>query len=351
MKKPLIIAAEKIIDGQGGLSRCQALEARIRSSGIEPRCLTIDPLRTDWHSALQADHFRSGCGPLDALASAQALIVEQGVEAVVISGEDALKSGYSRTERLRLMSIYGDEYPLTAAYDALAGHFIRRQGVSESLFRLCAEKLFENYSRSFLALGHSIEDLPDKRWFDPITARFRGVDCANPMVDFCGRLLLVSEDLASKLAIPSDQCVAVSGIDVQHLDGDGEAYLDEISSYQHLQQAYRNCCAQAGIDFAARFRDHQALLEVYSCYPVVPMAFMLCSGLIADLEQLPGFLNDYPVTVTGGMNLARGPWNNPALNGLISCYQQLQCSPLRLAAVHGNGGLGYRQGVAILQQQ
>jgi hypothetical protein len=52
--------------------------------------------------------------------------------------------------------------------------------------------------------------------------------------------------------------------------------------------------------------------------------------------------------------------NNPALNGLITLYHRL-CNDsadsevavddeLTLGLVHGNGGLGYRQGVGILEK-
>jgi hypothetical protein len=49
------------------------------------------------------------------------------------------------------------------------------------------------------------------------------------------------------------------------------------------------------------------------------------------------------------MNLARGAWNNPALNGLITMYQRMSEGDESIGLVHGNGGLGYRQGVAILE--
>ena len=49
-------------------------------------------------------------------------------------------------------------------------------------------------------------------------------------------------------------------------------------------------------------------------------------------------------------NIARAPWNNPALNAVIAMYETLcaRSAPATVGAVHGNGGLGYRQGVAIL---
>ena len=91
-----------------------------------------------------------------------------------------------------------------------------------------------------------------------------------------------------------------------------------------------------------------ALLEVYTCYPVVPMGFLLAAEMIASVEQMPAFLERYEVTVTGGMNLAGAPWNNPALHALIAMYKKMKSSPHRYGAVHGNGGLGFGQGVAIL---
>ncbi|CAN5456015.1 hypothetical protein BH10PLA1_BH10PLA1_04670 [soil metagenome] len=65
----------------------------------------------------------------------------------------------------------------------------------------------------------------------------------------------------------------------------------------------------------------------------------------------PALLAEHPVTIGGGMNIARAAWNNPALNGLIAMYETLDADSTATAgAVHGNGGLGYRQGVAILEK-
>ena len=66
------------------------------------------------------------------------------------------------------------------------------------------------------------------------------------------------------------------------------------------------------------------------------------------MEEISEFLNEHTITVTGGMNLARAPWNNPALNGLITMYHRLCSGTETYGMVHGNGGLGYRQGVALV---
>lgn len=353
MSTTLIISAAKTIDDDGCQHACLQLEASIKALGLTLTELVIDPLRTDWHSPLEPNHFRSGCGPIEALSAAQRLIAA-GAPAVVISGQDDLRSGYARDERLRLMAVYGDDYPLTQAYNELAERFIHRHGADATLFQQLAHHLFENYKCSYrhvIADTLAAEQLPDPRWYQHITPLFRGVDCANPLVDFDGRILLCSEQLAAQLAIPAHQQVEVSGVGLGLLPNDGKDHVDEIVSYSHLETAYRDACAAAQINFAERFRQGDALLEAYTCYPVVPMAFLLASGLVDMLDDIPAFLAQHRITITGGMNLAKGPWNNPALNSLIDMYHRLCDSDSTLGAVHGNGGLGYKQGVAILQRR
>lgn len=350
MSRALIVAAAKTLDEVGSQHHCRELEDRIADLGLKVHPLVIEPLSADWNSPEPENHFRSGCAPIEALARARQLI-GQGQDAVLISGEDRLKSGYSREERRRLMAVYGEEYPLTEAYNDLATHFLKLHEGDEAQFHRLAHCLFENYKLSYrhaLADDYSPDLLPDERWHRPLTSLFRGVDCANPLVDFSGRLLICSESLAAELGVGSGETIEIRAVGLGRLDGDGRDHIEHIARYDHLRRAYRDCCCDAGIDFAERFRTGEALLEVYSCYPVVPMAFLLASGLVDVLEEMPAFLERHSITVTGGMNLARGPWNNPALNALITMHHRLLEGPERIGMVQGNGGLGYRQGVAML---
>ena len=346
MNHAVIIAADKIADQQGSLAHCHQREAQLHAQGIQPRELVIDPLASDWHSPLAKDHFRSGCAPVEALARARNLILD-GEPAVVISGIDALKTGYDRQERHQRMAIYGEDYPITQAYDELAQEFIRHQGIDHSQFEGLARQLFDNYSQTYQSQSGG-QPMPSEKWFNKVTPLFRGVDCANPLVDFEGRVLICNADLARQLAVPAEEQVVVEGVGLGLLPGDGPDYLTDIAGYDHLKQACDDASDQAGINFSRQFLTGNALLEAYTCYPVVPMALLLAAGLVDELSQLPGFLARHPITVTGGMNLSRAPWNNPALNGLISMYHQLRQGGAPLGAVHGNGGLGYRQGLAIL---
>ncbi len=350
MSRALIISAAKTLDNIGSMSHCLELEQQIEALNQPIRVLHIDPLRTDWHSPEQDDHFRSGCAPIEALARAKQLI-EQGLPAVLICGEDDIKTGYARHQRLQQMAVYGDDQPLTEAYTELAKRFLSNHAIDEATFRELAHALFDNYSLSYRnALNDDFapELMPNERWHKPITSLFRGVDCANPMVDFKGRLLIVSEALAQQLQCPADAMLEIKAVGLSRLEADGPEQIDRIAQYDHLRQAYQQCCQQAEVDFAERFKQGDALLEAYTCYPVVPMAFLLASGLVDLLEQIPSFLQQHSITVTGGMNLARAAWNNPALNALVSIHHALLDGDEQLAMVHGNGGLGYRQGVALI---
>jgi hypothetical protein len=351
MATALIIAAAKVEDGQGQLNDVLHLEGRLAQLDINPVQLVIEPLSADWHAPERPGHFRSGCAPLEALADAKRLI-EAGVQAVVISGEDHLKTGYERDERLNKMLVYGPSYPLTQAYTELAQAFSERHDIDGEQFKVLAEALFENHKTSFrYALAENFTEgrLPSKRWHQPITELFRGVDCANPLVDFSGRLLITNHHVADMLAIDTHKRLAIKAVGLSRLAGDGREYLHEIAGYDHLKQAYERACQESGIDFAKCFRAGGALMEAYTCYPVVPMAFLIISGLVDVLDELPEFLAEHSITITGGMNLARGAWNNPALNGLIMMYQRMCEGSENVGLVHGNGGLGYRQGVAILE--
>jgi hypothetical protein len=347
-----IIGAAKQQDEVGSLDQVLLLESQLLQKGITPKYLVIEPLKADWHSAEREHHFRSGCAPIEALAEAKKLI-ENGEDAVVISGEDLIKTGYSREERLSKMAVYGQSYPLTQAYTDLACAFSKNNHITKQQFKEYSSALFENYQMSFrdaLSDAFTPELMPDLRWYKPITDLFRGVDCANPMVDFSGRLLITRADIAEQLGVDKSQWLKVKAVGISRLDGDGQNFITEIARYEHLQQAYQQASDEANIDFVHLFKDGDALLETYTCYPVVPMAFLLASGLVDVLEDIPDFLAEHSITITGGMNLARAAWNNPALNALVVMHKRLCEGPENIGLIHGNGGLGYRQGVAIVER-
>jgi hypothetical protein len=341
MFRVFIVAAAGVQDQQGSLEPLVQAEAQVRAAGLKVDHLVIDPLSAGWDTPLEPGHYRSGCGPLEALAWAHARLREGLAEAVWIGGEDALRTGYTRQEREGWMQIYGEKPSLPEAYTELARHFCGQQGVGLETFRQVRDAIFENCRTQ-------AQDVKvDRRWFENLTPLFRGVDCANPHVDYAGGVLLLRGDLLDCIhaAMPA---VRVLGTGLGFASGDGPEHLRELAAYAHLEAAVREANFQAGLNFAEVFNEGQALMEAYTCYPVVPMAFLLRGGFVRTLEEIPRWLAHHALTLKGGMNLHRAPWNLPALRALVDMTQALQQQPFRIGGVHANGGLGYRQGFVIL---
>lgn len=324
---------------------------QLKDASITPITLTIDPLSTPWTSEQKDNHFRSGCAPIMALEHAYSLI-EQGCHAVIIQADEPLKTGYTREERHQLMAVYDDETTIADLYNDLAMEFINNHQLNEDKFKAISSALFENYQATY---QQHIDDqqahfsLPSEQWFNNVTSLFRGVDCANPLIDFEGKLLICSKEIVEQLAFGSS--IEIVGVNCQQITTVNEVKdLKIICKYNHLITAIEQASIQAKINFSQQFLQGNALLEVYTCYPIVPMAFLQSSGIVNSVAEIPPLLNDYSVTVTGGMNLARAPWNAPSLNALITMAEKLLIGDKEYGLVHGNGGLGYRQGVAILKK-
>ncbi|WP_027849550.1 hypothetical protein [Marinospirillum minutulum] len=343
MHRAFIIASGGCQDGVGSLEALQAVTEQVATAKLKLERLVIDPLSVGWDAPVAKNHYRSGCGPLEALAYAQTQLREGAFDAVLIEGTDAVKTGYPREERQALMEIYGKDYPITEAYTDLARQFCHEQGMTFDQFRHLRDLVFENFRRS--APEKSVDDT----WFQPQTELFRGVDCANPYTDYTGGLLLTREDLLGKFNLPQ-AAIEVAGVGIGYAQGDGVDYLDELATYWHLEKALYYANLEAELNFAEAFNQGKALLEAYTCYPVVPLALLLQGQFVTSWQAIPAWLQKHSLTLKGGMNLNRAPWNLPALRGLIEMTQALATSDKHLGGVQGNGGLGYKQGFAILRR-
>lgn len=343
MHRAFIIASGGCQDGVGSLEALQAAREQVAQAGLKLEHLTIDSLDAGWSTPLAPNHYRSGCGPLEALAYAQTQLREGAFEAVLIEGSDAVKTGYSREERDELTHIYGKNYPIPEAYTDLARHFCREEGMSFDQFRRLRDVLFENYRRS------APDKTVDETWLQAQTELFRGVDCANPYADYTGGLLLVRDDLLGSFDL-TQPAIEVAGVGIGYAQGDGLDYLEELATYWHLEKALYYANLEAGLNFADVFNQGKALLEAYTCYPVVPLALLLHGKFVNSWQALPAWLQQHELTLNGGMNLNRAPWNLPALRALIDMTQALHTHEKYLGGVHGNGGLGYKQGFAILRR-
>jgi len=314
-----IVGAYSSINNSDNTVAKQAFDDQMESlaqQGIVPLTFTIDPLSTPWFSDQQPHHFRSGCAPIMALEQAVELINSGEAAAIIISADEPLKTGYSREQRHDLMAIYEGDESILDWYNKLAVEFSNQQSIDKSLFITLSKQLFSNYQDTYQHLIDADKahfPMPTEQWFNHVTSLFRGVDCANPLVDFSGKLLLCNDETAR--LIGAQECIIVAGVNCQELNTEDERQcLDKIAQYQHLQQAFSVASERANINFKSEFEHKNALLEVYTCYPVVPMAFLLSNGFVNSVQELITWLEKHEITVTGGMNLARAPWNAPTLN-------------------------------------
>ncbi len=355
--QPLIVAADKIVNGVGSLDQINSLEVELlKLIGQDTphktvKHLVIDPLSSGWDTPLEQNHFRSGNGPIEALGQAYELISLGQADAVVIEGRDYLRSEYSRDDRIKLMQIYNN-MDISAAYDLLAQRFIKgfQPPMLQQRFRNLADILFDNYLRTALKRGIDVSTISDSRGHEWLTPLFRLCDCANPYVDFEGKMIVTSEYIAEQLEVAPEKRVKLLGVAVKKLEFDGPDYVETIARYDHLSDAYNGACRIAEINFQTQFHRGNAFLEAYTCFPIVPLAFLLRSGIADSVEDIPRILEEHEITVTGGMGLARAAWNNPALNASIELCNRLVDGDKRYGGVHGNGGLGYSQGFAILER-
>ena len=81
------------------------------------------------------------------------------------------------------------------------------------------------------------------------------------------------------------------------------------------------------------------------------MGFLLSTGMVAEFADIVEFVRDHPLTVTGGLNLAKAPWNNTTLQAFAETNSALltEGAP-RYGGVHSVGALGYLQAFAVLER-
>lgn len=343
----LIAATARVRDGVGTLLEAHSSIERAMKAGLRIRAFRTAPLRQGFGSELPEGMVESACSPMDVIRRAGQLFADREADVVWLEGRDYLASEYSRQERLELVRCLPSGHSHLEGYEMVAEAFCNQRSIDLSDFRTVSAALYQNYLRTAANLASPLPP-PDDRWFEPVNPYFRGVDCANPYIDFEGIMVLMTEAAA-------ERCEAVAPIKVdacsyRTVGADGVGFVADVARYEHLTDAYQAAQAEAGVDFSAAFLSGEAALEAYTCYPVVPMAFLLASGLAADLDEVHSILARHEVTVTGGLNLARAPWNCTTLNNIIAMTEVLRTGPLSMGGVHGNGSLGYQQAFLILSR-
>lgn len=309
-------------------------------------------------SVPKISYFRSGAGPIHALDAARGCIDGGRYDAVAIFAYEPLrrnKDRYGKDAINQAMRIF-DDCNLIRCYDELGAAVARYLGIGSDEFCHIADALYENYGKTYAQRfpdqgvrrdrGRVLSDLGSDH--------FRLTDCANPNIDYSGGLILCSDAVyeewnrngTSKIDVLSTAVEMVEGDpnDVSSIAGTGD------DLFPHLARCAKAICRETGLQLDELVRDGRILLNAYTCYPPIPLAFLVACGFADDVPGIESFLREHEITVDGGISRARAPWNCPAFRAVILMNERLKDGGAAYGLVHGNGGMGETQGLALLSK-
>lgn len=148
---------------------------------------------------------------------------------------------------------------------------------------------------------------------------------SNNMVDQGAVLILASAEKATYLQIPTERWVfPYAGTDAHDTYAIGER------AEFHTSPAIR-IAGNRALELAGTGVDDLDLIDVYSCFP---------SAVQVAARELGLPLGDpaRPLTVTGGLTFAGGPWNNYVTHSIATMAEQLAARPGTRGLITANGG-------------
>jgi acetyl-CoA C-acetyltransferase len=148
---------------------------------------------------------------------------------------------------------------------------------------------------------------------------------SNNMVDQGAALILTSVEQARRLQIPADRWVYPrAGTDAH--DTPAIAERDELHRSTAIRIAGARVLKLAGLGI-----DDVDYVDLYSCFPSAVQVAAAELGLSLDDPARP-------LTVTGGLTFAGGPWSNYVMHSIATMAELLVANPGRRALITANGG-------------
>jgi acetyl-CoA C-acetyltransferase len=148
---------------------------------------------------------------------------------------------------------------------------------------------------------------------------------SNNMVDQGAVLILTSVETARQLKIPSERWIfPYAGTDSHDTYAIGER------AELHRSPAIR-IAGQRALELAGTAIEDVELIDVYSCFPSAVQVAATELGLpVGDPAR--------PLTVTGGLTFAGGPWNNYVSHSIATMAERLAANPGQRGLITANGG-------------
>ena len=148
---------------------------------------------------------------------------------------------------------------------------------------------------------------------------------SNNMVDQSAALILTSVETATRLQIPTDRWVyPYAGTDAH------DTYAISERAELHRSPAIRIGGARA-LQLAGLAIDDVDYVDLYSCFPSAVQVAATELGLPVDDPARP-------LTVTGGLTFAGGPWSNYVAHSIATMAELLTANPGRRGLITANGG-------------
>ena len=149
---------------------------------------------------------------------------------------------------------------------------------------------------------------------------------SNNMVDQGAALVLTSVAKATGLQIPRERWVfPYVGTDAHDTYVIGRRA--SFSGSPAIRIAGRRALELAGVGV-----DDLAAIDVYSCFPSAVQVAANELGLpLGDPQR--------PLTVTGGLTFAGGPWNNYVSHSIATMAETLAANPGGVGLITANGGI------------
>ncbi|MDX1883701.1 acetyl-CoA acetyltransferase [Mycolicibacterium sp. 120270] len=148
---------------------------------------------------------------------------------------------------------------------------------------------------------------------------------SNNMVNQGAAIILASAEKAESLQIPRGRWVfPYAGTDSHDTYAVGERL--ELSESPAIRIGGRRALELAGVGV-----DDIDLIDVYSCFPSAVQVAAAELGLPLDDA-------DRPLTVTGGLTFAGGPWNNYVTHSIATMAERLAGTSGQLGLITANGG-------------
>ncbi|WP_040801087.1 acetyl-CoA acetyltransferase [Nocardia higoensis] len=163
---------------------------------------------------------------------------------------------------------------------------------------------------------------PDNRW---VSAPYIKLMNSNNMVDQAAALLVCSVEVAQRHGIPRDRWIFPHAGAEAH-----DTYAVAERGALHRSPAIRIAGARA-LELAEVGLDEIAHVDVYSCFPSAVQVAAAELGLPIDDPARP-------LTVTGGLTFAGGPWNNYSTHAIATMAETLRRDPGARGLITANGG-------------